>query len=93
MRLVWRERLAAHQPYGLVWELVDGELEFNIPRDSTGGPVHAWLSPVYAYIHRTGKRRYATSVTTTPSFTGRTFDSLTKAKAWAQALVALNPPT
>lgn len=96
MKLVWRETLAVHQPYGLVWELVDGELEFNIPGDSTGGPVHAWLSPVYATILRRDKRRYVASTSLTGgqvhTFASKTFRSLTEAKAWAQALVALDPP-
>lgn len=97
MRLVWRETLAAHQPYGLVWELVDEELAFNIPGDSTGGPVHAWLSPVYATILRPHKRRYLASTAPTGgpvnTFTSKTFRSLTEAKTWAQALVTLDPPT
>ena len=96
MRLVWREHPAAHQPYGFVWELIDGELDFKINQWGLA-PVHAMLSPVYATIFRQGKRKYTASVSRpsveAPTFEGKHFGSLTKAKAWAQALVALDPPT
>lgn len=91
MNLVWRGRCrAAHQPYGLLWELVDGGLRFN-----RYDGVDAWLSPVYAHIHRTGKRRYEVcafpyTLTKGRPPTLKTFRSLTQAKAWAQATVLLS---
>lgn len=86
MKLVWRETLAPHQPYGLLWELVDEELRFN------DADVSVWLSPTYAYIHRTGKRGYEASlyVLPTAAAANKTFRSLKQAKAWVQTLAVLN---
>lgn len=77
-----------------MWELIDAELDFHINQWGQA-PVHAMLSPTYAYIYRTAKRRYEASLNApygAPTV-NKAFDSLTKAKTWAQALVALDPPS
>jgi len=98
VKLEWRESPAAHQPYGVVWELIDAELDFKINQWGQA-PVHAMLSPIYATTLRHGERKYTGCVWRVrppdnglPTFEAKHFDSLTKAKAWAQALVALDPP-